>query len=193
MKNILLALLMPLTCYCQHAIQIDSFSGVKFGASKEEAFQIVKNLGAFVSSVNQIDELAYLDNLEFAGVKSKTAYLKFTDDKFYEGILEFQVNPDNYKDMYNRMKHALTQTYGYGKDFSWIEEPYYFGDGYEFSAFMEKKAKLCHVWAKGKQVTSDDFILMEIGGDRILRIVFQNHAFALSASKKSRHLEASNK
>lgn len=190
MKNFLLALLLLPLIGNSQPIQIKSFYGIKFGASRQEALQTAATLGATVSSIDQFEELAYLNNLNFAGTKSRMAYLKFVDNKFYEGIIEFDVNQTNFAHLYDKMKLALSKSYGYGKDYSWMENPFYFGDGNEFFALQQKKGKFCHVWAKGKQITSDDFIIMEIGADRVLRIVFQNHQYASMASRKFGQLGA---
>jgi hypothetical protein len=193
MKTIVLVfILIPLICNSQ-SINIESFNGIKFGTSRQEALKAATGLGASLVSLNEFEELACMSNFTFAGVSSKAAYLKFVDDKLYEGIMEFEIDPNNYNALYNKMKNVLTTSYGYGKDFSWMDSPFYFGDGQELRALVQGKGKLCHVWAKGKQVTADDFIVMEIGADKILRLVFQNHAYASMATKKIRHLEASNK
>jgi hypothetical protein len=192
MKNILSAfLLMPLLSIAQ-GIEIDSFCGVRFGAAKENAIATLKSSGALVNSIDEVEELVYLSDLKFEGITSQAAYLKFVDNKLYEGIIEFDVNEYDFTRNFNRLKAGLSLKYGYGKDYSWFEPPYVKGDGNEFEAIENRKAKYCHVWAKSREVTANDFVVLELGVDKKLRVVFQNHAFAKLASQKFRQLGAKN-
>lgn len=193
MKNIIWVLMLIPAISASQPIHIDSFNGIRFGSSKEEALQVIKSLGGSLTSFNELEELAYLSDINFEGKNSKRSYLKFVDNKLYEGIVEFDVTHLNYRELYNSIKFALSEKYGYGKDFSWMEHPCYFNDGTEYNAILARRGKLCHVWASKAQVTSGDFIVMEVGADRVLRIVFQNHFLATITSQKNRQLGANNK
>ncbi|MBC7915103.1 MAG: hypothetical protein H7Y07_13380 [Pyrinomonadaceae bacterium] len=182
MKKIyILLVLLPLYSSAQN---INSFAGVNFGLSKDEAIKTISNTGAVVNRIDEGEELVYLTNLKLAGVDSKLLYMKFINDKFYEAIVEFEVNQSNFMQLFNLFKTRLIGSYGYGKDFSWLDTPYYFGDGQEFIALAKRKGKLCHAWGNPKNITSGNFVSIEVCADRTLRLLYRSHDLALIASKK---------
>jgi pheromone shutdown protein TraB len=110
------------------SVFIDSFEGVKFGVSQGDAIKAAQSTGASLNYIDKEEELVFLSNLKVAGVRSKLAYMKFVDDHFFEGVAEFDVDKSNFIPVFNHLKFQLTKMYGYGKDFSWFEPPFYFGD-----------------------------------------------------------------
>lgn len=174
------------------AVQIESFIGIKFGATKNDALLTAQSRGALLSSMDQQEELVFLSGLKFAGIESKQAYLKFVNNQFFEGTVEFEVDSSDFVQLFNTIKLQLINSYGYGKDYSWFDSPYYWGDGNEFLAILNRKGKLCHAWGNTKQITSADFIVMEVCADRVLRVVFQSHNFASMAARRSLQISSAN-
>ena len=192
MKNTLwVFLIIPLIANSQ-IVQIDSFMGIKFGVSKNEALLTAQQFGASLNSENGQEEVVILKSFKFAGIESNQTYLKFVDNQFFESITEFEVDESNFIEIYNALKLQLVDSYGYGKDFSWFAPPNYYGDGKEFNAIINKNGKLCHAWVNTKQITSANFIVLEVCPDRILRLVFQNHLFASMYSRRIRQISSAN-
>lgn len=184
-------ILMPFISVAQVSrLEINSFIGIEFGASKDEVLQTSKKLAASVSGISEQEDLIYLTNLKVAGFPCRQTYFRFIDDKFFKGIMEIDVDEVNFLHVYNQLKLQISSIYGYGKDFSRFETPYYFGDGYEFNSIIYGKGKICHAWGNVKQITADNFISIEICSDRVLRVVFQNQAYAALASNKHQQLTA---
>jgi len=192
MKNIFCVFILIPFIASSQVVQIHSFMGIKFGASRNEALLTAQQVGAQLHSIDEQEEVVFLSRLKFAGIESKQAYLKFVDNQFFEGTIEFEVDHSNFIQLFNNLKLQLIDRYGYGKNYSWVDSPYYWGDGNEFEAILNRKGKLCHAWGNTKQITSGDFIVMEVCDDSILKIVFQNHNFASMASRKIRHLSSAN-
>lgn len=184
-------ILMPFLSVAQTSrLQINSFIGVEFGASKDEVLQTSKNLAAAVSGISEEEDLIYLTNLKVAGFQCRQTYFRFIDDKFFKGIMEIEVDKANFLHVYDQLKLQISNTYGYGKDFSKFEAPYYLGDGYEFNSIINGKGKLCHAWGNVKQITADNFISIEVCSDQVIRVVFQNQAYAALASNRNQQLTA---
>jgi hypothetical protein len=192
MKNIVFCvLLLPFYVQAQ-AILIDSFLGINFGLSKSEAVKTAESFGAVVHNLDGREGLLVLSNVKVCGLNSSATYLKFANDSFFEGIAEFHVDKDNFVSTFNKLKIQLVGPYGYGKDFSWFEPPFYFGDGNEFEAILSRRGKLCHAWGNPKQITSDNFIILEVCSDKKIRLVFQHHKIAKLLNASSGQLSAKN-
>jgi hypothetical protein len=193
MKNIyLFFLFLPLLGKSQ-TVSINSFIGVRAGAAKEDAIACLSKFGAVASFVDEKEELVYLNQLSFEGLVSKTTYAKFVGDKFYEAIVEFDINKSNFTQTFNFVKQKLIDQYGYGRDFSWFSSPYYPGDGYELEAIMRGKGKLCHAWGNIANIESANFIVIEVCPDRVLRLMYRNRELALRASRKDHTLTSNYK
>ncbi len=172
-----MAFFIPLFSFAQK-MQVESFLGIKFGVCKEEALTVATLFGAHSSAFYPEREEIELKNFKLDQISSERASFCFINDRLYKGVIEFAINDTNFIKTFNALKYSLSEQYGYGKDFSWFDAPYYPGAGNELAGIIRRKAKICHAWGNSGDITSGNFVSIEVCSDKVLRIFFQNRVFS---------------
>jgi len=185
MKNLIILLtivIAPIVGFTQDK-PIESFMGIKFGATKQSAMAIAKSRKGIINPRMTTPINIGYTNIKFADRETFSVNLGFVNNKFYEGHAFFKItNKAKVFELYNEIFDELKEVYGDSKqeerDYKY---PYSEGDKEAWVAVTSGYATISDTWIDEK--TKGGIKLFIMDGGELIALWYQHSELQKEAKK----------
>lgn len=170
--------------------ELDSFWGIKFGCSTQEADEIMKTKNAIENEENSTDNVKVYTNCIFAGRETEYILLYFIDNSFFAAKIGFKANLDIQTiDLYKTIQSELNEKYYKTKlTVEKYKKPYYKGDGHETTAIQSGYAIIQSTWTFIKK-NSEELrgITLQILNNLVVQLSYQDDELLTIALEREKN------
>jgi len=157
--------------------KLESFLEIPFGASIEEAKQIIKmRSGSEFDEENSNLETLFFNGIRFGGRETIFTMLSFYEDKFSKASVYIKANLEAYTvSLYEEIKDEINSKYFVStEDYETYKSPYEKNDGYTETAISIGKANFSCYWNFQNSNAMDDYVSVSINENMNIIISYEN-------------------
>ncbi|MXV14259.1 hypothetical protein [Hufsiella ginkgonis] len=167
----------------QTAIPVDSFLGVKFGATAEEVANKMRLAGAGADKKSSKKDYLVFAGMQYGKWKPEYVYFKLSNGKVFEGGAYFKPAQNNLAiALYNSIKHYISLTYSEGTDKNRIPVTYNDGENETAAIELGNAVYTCH-WVEDVSRSKFNTIDMAINPDLVTQLWFTEAKESLKGNK----------
>jgi hypothetical protein len=166
--------------------EIDSFLGIKFGATKAEVLRAMTARGSILDTKENTPDIQQYKNVKLGFRKVDLFSVRFVNDKVFQADFYFLAPLEAQTiEFYDKIVEDVNDVYGKGNAYKTFKTPYEDGDGYELTAIKTGKATYRTYW------TRKNTIVAEIVPAMAVKLQYQDSELVNIAIEKQKQAQKS--